>query len=166
LGKGNSHQELIRAHPNFRQDGPWYDYVEVNYGPEGCFPARCACFFQWPEVLAEAEFKPGDVVALVQQSQWQTPAEKAKESQLYSHYTLESLLEQRGTRRVAKLHCVLASSLNSRLFAIDPTPAGDVPNTEVFTKLRTCDRGVPPPFSIIRVKDRKAHWPSSFLNPI
>jgi hypothetical protein len=49
---------IVRAHPNYRNEGCWYDYVEIDYGSDGKFPARCAAFFQWPPILKHPE---GDV---------------------------------------------------------------------------------------------------------
>jgi hypothetical protein len=43
LAAGTPQQELLRAHPDFRKGGPWYDFVEVDYGQDvGLYPARCA----------------------------------------------------------------------------------------------------------------------------
>ena len=161
LGEGSDHRELIRAHPNFHKR-PWYDFVEVDYGEAvGCYPARCACFFQWPPgIWPNTEFTAGDIIALVQQSKFQSNAEKERESLLFSHYTLESRLGRDQDKRFAKLECVPAAALNNRLFANDPQPSD---TGEIFTKCRTEERGVPPVFSIVRVKDRKLHWPVAFL---
>jgi hypothetical protein len=139
--------------------------VEVDYGEAvGCYPARCACFFQWPPgIWPNTEFTAGDIIALVQQSKFQSEAEKERESLLFSHYTLESRLGRDQDKRFAKLKCVPAAALNNRLFANDPQPS----NTgEIFTKCRTEERGVPPVFSIVRVKDRKLHWPVAFLKSL
>jgi hypothetical protein len=168
--------ELLRAHPNYRQDGPWYDFVEINYGDDiGSYPARCACFFEWPDGIDQAQLdtsgfadssiledcKAGDMMVLVHESQFQTDAEKDKGSLLYSHYTLEGqATSRRGEepQRKAKLKCVSPSTLNGRIFVVDPAPS----TGDVFCKQGNGD-GVPP-FSIIWVKDRKSIWPTVFLS--
>jgi hypothetical protein len=183
LGAG---AELLRAHPNFRQEGPWYDFVEINYGEElGCYPARCACFFEWPAGIDHTqmdtsgfadnilkECRAGDLMVLVQESQFQTDPEKQKGSLLYSHYTLYSQEERpnRGASRrteqqqlqsrKAKLVCVLASTLNGRIFVVDPHPT----TGDVFCKPFVVGDEGPPPFSIIWVKDRQSIWPQAFLS--
>jgi hypothetical protein len=141
-----------------------------------------ACFFEWPAGIDHTqmdtsgfaenileECRAGDLMVLVQESQFQTPSEKEKGSLLYSHYTLYSQerpnrgasrrTEQQLHGRKAKLVCVLASTLNGRIFVVDPHPT----TGDVFFKPVVGDEG-PPPFSIIRVKDRQSVWPQMFLN--
>ncbi|KAG9300903.1 hypothetical protein G9A89_002955, partial [Geosiphon pyriformis] len=79
LAVGTNQEELIRAHPDYRSEGPWYDFVSIDYGDDGDFPARCACFFEWPEQMDSSSLnlgafgphQPGDVMVVVQQSDWQ-----------------------------------------------------------------------------------------------
>jgi hypothetical protein len=39
---------LIRAVPNYRKSGPWYDFVNVQYEEE-LLPARALCFYRKKE---------------------------------------------------------------------------------------------------------------------
>jgi hypothetical protein len=170
LASGTDQEELLRAHPNYRQDGPWYDFVTVDYGQDyDNYPARCACFFEWPPGVSPGpgilgECREGDPMVLLQQSAYQDDDEVSKESLLYSHYHLEHQANldrsQTNIRRRAKLACVSAATVNGRVFAIDPNPT----NGGVFWKGPGRDKNKNPPlFSIILVKDRKSQWPESFL---
>jgi hypothetical protein len=100
-------------------------------------------------------------MVLVQESSFQSTDEKKKDknSLLYSHYTLQSLAPTTGSRqRVAKITCLSAKSINGRVFVVDPKPSR---NGSVFNKESVAGGGG---FTIIRIKDRKSHWPTAFLS--
>jgi hypothetical protein len=170
LASGTDHQELLRAHPDFRREGPWYDYVSIPYEGHPDYPARCACFFEWPQGIEATSSlaasiggpcEAGDLMVLVQESFFKSTEEKKKDknSILYSHYTLQSLPPTTGSHhRSAKITCLSAKSINGRVFVVDPKPSR---NGSVFNKESSGGLGG---FSIIRIKDRKSHWPTAFLS--
>ena len=175
LAMGSDQQELLRAHPDYRSGGPWYDCVDIKYAdtgnrPAAVYPARCACFFEWPLGVSPSkigmqhlECSPGQLLVLVQESEWQSEEQMKKERLLYSHYTLNG--EQKrspsgGRRMVAKFKCVLPTTLTGRAYCIDPIPE----NGGVFWKEPPPNKTTPIRFEIIKVKDRKSLWPRQFLS--
>lgn len=36
----------IRAFPMYRKEGPWFDFVNVQWEDTGMFPAKCVCFYK------------------------------------------------------------------------------------------------------------------------
>ncbi len=93
--------DIVRAHPDYRDEGCWYDFVEVDYGELGSFPARCVMFFLWPSLLMggplgggpfeglEDVSEEGELVALVQPVKYQSRAQKMRNSLLFSDWTME-----------------------------------------------------------------------------
>jgi hypothetical protein len=168
--KQTGNQELLRAHPNFRREGPWYDFVDIDYGLDGVFPARVACFFQWPDStsitpslvgLDDSDCSAGQVIVLIHEAE----AELDSNSILYSKYKLQGALDPLSNRQTTKpiFKCVYPESINGRVYAIDTTPQIG----GIFWKPRIGVTGKPgkppPPFHIIKIKDRQSVWPQEFL---
>ena len=166
LGLGSPTPELIRAHPDFNGDGPWYDFVDVDYNELGVFPSRCACFFEWPEwgdpFRAGIDWVPekNSIMVLIHECNNISQANLVKESLLYSHYTLRGTIDSSRNQKLPILKCVSVESINGRIYCIDPTP--DKGGIFFREKDRNNKYGE---FDIIKVKDRKTHWPQSFLSP-
>jgi hypothetical protein len=170
---GTGVKELLRAHPNFRSEGPWYDFVEIDYGEEdGFYPARCACFFEWPEGVTTTDvymedlghLSAGTALVLIHECLPQSKEELAMDSLLYSHYTLHCKKVRHkngGTVTTSPvLECVHPQNINGRLYVIDPLP-GPV---GIFGKETNLGKDKePPPFRIIKVKDRTSQWPNAFI---
>ena len=170
----NKEFEIVRAHPDYRGEGCWYEYVEIDYGEEiGSFPARCALFFQWPaglETRGVGHFDrlggvgEGELMALVQQSQFQTRHQKSGNSLLFSNWTLEHSTSNRSSgeegRSTAKFTCLAAASINRRVFAVDlcPRPRDGGPF------FRNSFPHNPTTFEIVKVEDRQLDWPTRFLS--
>jgi hypothetical protein len=166
--------EIVRAHPDFRGDGCWYEYVEIDYGEEiGSFPARCAVFFQWPaglETRGVGNFDrlggvgEGELMALVQQSNFQTRHQESGNSLLFSNWTLEHSPSntQSGEegRSTAKFTCLAAASINRRIFAVDPCPRP----RDGGPFFRNSFPHNPTTFEIVKVEDRQLDWPTRFLS--
>jgi hypothetical protein len=173
LGMNTTTPELIRAHPDYRGGGPWYDCVDVKYeasDPEqNCvYPARCACFFEWPASvnpqkigMCAAECPPQHLLCLVHECNYQSAQQVAGERPLYSHYTLKGVLSQVDGRqmRLPIFKCLHPQSFAGRVYVIDPQPD----NGNVFYKEPKGSSRHPVNFDIIKVKDRKSLWPKAFL---
>jgi Plavaka transposase len=168
LGIGTDTPELIRAHPNFGGQGPWYDFVLVDYGElVGKFPSRCACFFYWPEwgdwEKAGLDHIPNadDLMVLVHEC---GELDQTRDSMLYTHYTLRSVINHTEKKRLPVFKCFSAQTLAGRVYVIDTTAKIG----GVFWKGQNglYNRGSPcyEDFDIIRVKDRKLTWPDAFLS--
>ena len=191
IGEAKGNKELLRAHPNYRNEGPWYDFVDIHYGKEaGNYPARCACFFEWPDGvhpddvglkdLVEdpeedldqeldksqvrervMEHMAGQLLVLIHESKERSRAELDQESMLFSHYTLGSRRDRNGkqTITVPILRCIYPHAIQGRVYVVDPLPG----NGGIFWKVGDIERNKPPPpFSIIKVKDRQSVWPIAF----
>ena len=162
---------LLRAHSNYRGEGPWYDFVEINYGTDGRYPARCACFFEWPFGITPEDVNMdldhcsgGTAVVLIHECKTQTKEELARESLLYSHYTMDCKMVRhkkgRTARTIPVLRCVHPDNIDARLYVIDPLPG----NGGIFgKKISSPTDKEPPPFHIIKVKDRTSKWPKAFI---
>ena len=171
--KGTVNQELLRAHPNYRHEGPWYDFVDIDYGEEvGIYPARCASFFQWPagfspEIVGLSQIEPGQVLVLVQEAKTRTKEEVELESQLYAHYTLQGTLDQKTEKRTTKpiFKCIYPETINGRVYVVDPQSH----NGGIFWKekdRKSNNKTGPVPFRIIKIKDRQSVWPASFVGHV
>jgi hypothetical protein len=170
----NKEFEIVRAHPDYRGEGCWYEYVEIDYGEEiGSFPARCALFFQWPaglETRGVGHFDrlggvgEGELMALVQQSNFQTRHQESGNSLLFSNWTLEHSPSntQSGEegRSTAKFTCLAAASINRRIFAVDPCPRP----RDGGPFFRNSFPHNPTTFEIVKVEDRQLDWPTRFLS--
>jgi hypothetical protein len=164
---------IVRAHPEYMDGGCWYDYVEVDYGDSGLFPARCAAFFEWPKELPLPGNNQGfqeitdskELLGVFHECKYQSPAEKEKNSLLFSTWTLEEKRPRAPTaacgqiqdylpKVIAKFKCLNARTINRRIFAIDPTPGDGGP----FHRLQANK------FVVVKVEDRQLEWPSRFLD--
>jgi hypothetical protein len=162
--------DIVRAHPDYRGEGCWYDFVEVDYGALGSYPARCVLFFLWPSLLVGGplgggpfegleELSEGDLVALVQPVKYQSRAQKMRNSLLFSDWTMEytkSGYGQQGTV-TAKFALVAAASINRRIFAIDLNPGDGGP---FYRKSASTNAST---FEVVKVEDRQLEWPVRFL---
>jgi hypothetical protein len=162
--------DIVRAHPDYRGEGCWYDFVEVDYGTLGKYPARCVLFFLWPSLLVGGplgggpfegleEVSEGELVALVQPVKYQSRAQQMRKSLLFSDWTMEytkSGSGQQGTV-TAKFAVVAAASINRRIFAIDLNPGDGGPfyRKSAYTN--------PSTFEVVKVEDRQLEWPVRFL---
>jgi hypothetical protein len=140
---------ILRAHPNYQSDGPWYDYALASYDEDDredspTYPCKMACFFREPVT--------GKIMALVQEVEFQSPTETARESQLFRHWTLKSKDNRSDRRRDAVFEAIPVESLSDRIYALDPKPLGG------FSRKDSCD------FEILVVKYVKEQWPTSFLD--
>jgi hypothetical protein len=169
----NKEFEIVWAHPDYRGEGCWYEYVEIDYGEElGSFPARCAVFFQWPaglEPRGVGNFDrlggavEGELMALIQQSNFQTRTQESRNSLLFSNWTLEHSTSGRSEgRSTAKFTCIVAAaSINRRIFAVDLCPRPREGGPAFF---RNSYPGNPSTtFEIVEVEDRQLDWPTRFL---
>jgi hypothetical protein len=133
---------ILRAHPNYQSDRPWYDYALACYiedNREDCptYPCKMACFFKDPNTEK--------IMALVQEVEFQT------ESQLFHHWTLKSKENRTNERSDAVFEAIPVESLSDRIYVLDPKPVGG------FSRKYACD------FEILVVKYVKEQWPASFL---
>jgi hypothetical protein len=170
---GQQHTIRLRAHPNYRGGGPWYDYVMVNYEYEdefqGCFPARCACFFQVPREVPGDQLRMSlsfqhtqEILALVQESEYQTESQQQCSSRICEKYTLQSTSTSPSTPRYAKLSCVTHTCFSDGAYAFDADLGRFSGPYDPLTKLPT-GTSRHPAFDIVLVKDRRDKWARSFL---
>ena len=161
----DDNQTLIRAHPNFRAEGAWFDYISIMYedpatGIQHEFPARVACFFRWAgdSLGATSGFHDGDWACLVQESEYQTAEETSNTSLLFDNWRLRGQTSQDGSRRHAQLSCLPIETIERRVFAIDPEPM----NGGAFWKeIKDEDSGI---FRIVVIKGRRDEWVEGFLS--
>jgi hypothetical protein len=167
----NGEHEIVRAHPDYRSEGCWYDYVEIDYGDLGAYPARCALFFVWPEMLGAPQptdcglpdLNQGELAALVQPCKYQNQSQKSRNSLLFSHWTLDHSKGRESISGIprefvtARFSCISAASINRRIFAIDPQPGDGGPFFKNIPQSQSS-------FELIRVEDRQLEWPTRFLS--
>jgi hypothetical protein len=139
----------LRAHPNYQSAGAWYDYALASYTEDNredkpTYPCKMVCFFKEPNT--------GKTMALVQEVQFQTQGETARESQLFKHWTLISKDNRANHRRDAVFVVMDVESLSDRIYVVDPKPVGGF------------SREVAADFNILVVKYVKEEWPTSFLD--
>jgi hypothetical protein len=154
IGTAPQENVILRAHPNYRGSGPWFDFAMVNYGPDGLFPARIAALFQ---LQKEGH---SEMVALVQEVMDQNDLElkKSEQSLLFEHYHMDSQLESGSTsRHVAVFKVVGVSTLTSPAYCID-TNADSGPMFH-----HDSPKQGESPFPIIRVSDNRTQWPAAIL---
>jgi hypothetical protein len=138
------------CHPDFQQEGPWYDWAIVDYYceeednkkskkrkkskktkqpdevhhnsffPEGCVPAKVLAFVQNDE---------GRVVAIVHPCEYQTRDEKEMGSVLLEHWSLSFTREAEQPKEAdfdyilsAKLYAVEIASIYDRCFVVEESP--------------------------------------------
>jgi hypothetical protein len=175
---GQEHPARLRAHPNYRGGGPWYDCAMINYEYEdefqGSFPARCACFFQLPETVPRDLIRMSvsfqhtqEILALVQESEYQTDAQKQFSSRICAKHTLQSFQTTSHGVRYAKLSCVTHTCFVGGIYAFDGDLGSSSPSGDPFTKMpvRNAAPGRTSSFDIVVVKDRRLVWARSFLCP-
>ena len=113
---------MFHAHPNYRSEGPWYDYASVAYEEDEDkdqktrFPCKFACFFVEPQ--------SGEHMALVQEVKYQTEIQKKRESQVFDHWTLRNEENKTTKNHDAILESILVGALSDRLYVLDPNPVG------------------------------------------
>jgi hypothetical protein len=159
----------IRAHPNYRAEGAWYDYVTVSYEYEGehqgdC-PARVAAIFQIPEEFPLTELQHvnslpeshRDVMVLLHESKYQTPQQLGHDSRICSRWTLDSKINGE-----ACIDCISHTCISSVVFAIDLVP--DPPRSAESSRRDPFLRNSGEKFQILVVGNRKIDWPSQFLH--
>jgi hypothetical protein len=145
----NEMKTIIRAHPNYRYEGPWYDYTFAKYNEDGreeteiVYPCKTVCFFVDPD--------SGETMALVQEVNHQTETQKQRDSQLFTHWTLRSRVNRTTKRHDAIFKALPVAVLSDRIYVIDPMPVGG------FTRMASSD------FDILAVKYCKEQWPRSYL---
>jgi hypothetical protein len=172
----------LRAHPNYRREGPWYDYISVKYhfegSDQGLYPARLACFFSIPNEIPLDEVRfclvsPGshnEVFCLIQESCYQDNHQKSNVSKLCSTYTLQSIADQARGGKMAMISCINHLCIEGSIFVIDLVPldnvqaeAGTLSHRDPFwcpsTPAHKC-------FDILVVDDRKTKWPLNFLSSV
>jgi hypothetical protein len=162
---------LFRAHPDFRGQGPWFDYAMVRYDSiteEGdtvqvqC-PVRIAAIFREVDSVTGSTVsdpdKEGDdgLRVLVQESEWQSPEQEENKSILFSEFTLQSIppRNKNDPYKRAKFERRNVSELNSRIYCIEKDPVGSC-----FCKPAESS------FDILVVKDQRAEWYKEFLKRI
>ena len=79
----------IRAFPNYRQSGPWFDYVNIKWEDYGLIPARVLCFYK-----KEIEEEKCELMALVHSCRLSLPNNSCSvkgfsDTVLTSHWKLE-----------------------------------------------------------------------------
>ncbi len=105
----------------------------------------------------------GELMALVQQSNFQTRHQESGNSLLFSNWTLEHLTSNGRCgevgRSTAKFTCLAAASINRRTFAVNlcPRPRDGGPF------FRNSYPNNPATFEIVKVEDRQLDWPTRFL---
>jgi hypothetical protein len=87
--------------------------------------------------------------------------QKEKETLLYSHYKLQGTVDLSTRQRTPVFKCIHPETISGRIYVIDPTPG----NGGTFWKEREPNSRDPLQFHIIKIKDRKSHWPNAFLKP-
>ena len=161
----------LRAHPNYRGGGPWYDCATIDYEYEnefqGSFPVRCACFFQIPGDVPADRLRMSlsfahskEILALVQESEYQSESQKNFNSRICSRYTLQSKISTPAGPRHAKLTCITHTCFSGGIYAFDASlgPNHSVPK-DPFAKTHLGTGN----FEILVVKDRRSEWATSFL---
>jgi hypothetical protein len=108
-----------------------------------------------PVETSGCDISPGELVAVLQESNFQTDTQERDPSILLSHYNLKHKWEGTPTnrRRVAIFKMHPAKAINRRIFAVNPDPADGGP----FWRENNS-------FEIIWVEERKRGWPNSFLD--
>jgi hypothetical protein len=152
LGGQTDDKTIMRAHPNYRGSGPWFDFAIVNYGIDGLFPVRIAAFFQVVE--------GGEIMALVQEVMHQNDhkQQKSEQSLLFEHYHMSSELVPGANATYQAVFKVFGvSTLASPAYCID-TNADRGP---MF--LHNRPKQGKSPFPIVRVSDNRNQWPLAIL---
>jgi hypothetical protein len=138
----------VRAHPNYRGQGAWYDYALVEYDETDrddnpVYPCKIVIFFEEPH--------SHDKMALVQEVDFQTGRQQRRESQLFHHWTLRSKTNRMTKKSDALFTAIPLESLTDRIYVIDPCPIGGFTRTDAGE------------FDVLVVKFAREQWPLSFL---
>jgi hypothetical protein len=151
---------IFRAHPNYRQQGAWFDYGTIKYElvdertgevSEEDWPVRIAAFFQ--EVGQTVQDR-GPMRMLLQECNWQTRAEKNMKSMIVEHYSLAGEWDDHNHERFrATITEKSVDTLNSRVYCTETVPGG-----EVFWKEKKEQ------FGILLVRDQRTQWHKLFLD--
>jgi hypothetical protein len=103
----------------------------------------------------------GELMALIQQSSYQTRPQQSGNSLLFSNWSLEHSASRRSEegRSTAKFTCLAAASINRRIFAVDlcPRPRDGGP----FFRNSYPENAST--FEIVKVEDRQLDWHTRFL---
>ena len=94
---------------------------------------------------------PMEGMALVQEVDFQTGQESARESQLFGLWTLRSKENRTNGTRDAIFEVMDVESLSDRIYVVDPAPVGSF-----------CCKDANH-FALLVVKYVKEEWPASFL---
>ena len=128
----------LRAHPNFRGEGPWYDYLTIAYQFDGnsleqSYPARCACIFsvptEMPSELLSCIAEPDEdntVFLLIQECYYPNhpmAQSRPNTSRISSLWTLQSKqAAQSCNDHIADLSCITHTCISSGAFCVDMIP--------------------------------------------
>jgi len=104
-------RRTLRCHPNYHNEGPYYDFVYVNFetkegeearqGSNGPYPCKVLAFVQGlPEEIRDGEEKVQKTYALVHCADYQigTKAREHENSVLYKHWYLEYVAEDSAAK--------------------------------------------------------------------
>jgi hypothetical protein len=89
------HGVMFRSHPHFWCKGPWRDWVMIDWGQHGDFPAHIWCFLDltWMEMDAEYVLPNGDKVGkgvyAIVESAYKIEDEDAPHSEIWTSIQLE-----------------------------------------------------------------------------
>jgi hypothetical protein len=158
---------LFRAHPDYRGQGPWFDYGMVKYasttGDEAMdddYPVRIAAIFKEVDsdtgktILSKDIADDDGLRVLVQESEYQSTEQKENRSIMFKEYTLQSTrtTSKNDPYRRAMFQRRNAAELNLRIYCIEKDPVGSC-----FCKPAECR------FDILVVKDQRTEWSEEFL---
>jgi hypothetical protein len=103
---------LIRADPNYRKSGPWYDFVNVQW--ENLLPARVLCFFNKRE---GDDDEPQALVHGVDERSVGKLSKGFSNSILTTHYRMDYLGE------IPIIHSIPVASIDSAIMAFLHEPS-------------------------------------------
>ena len=108
----NGEEKLrIRAYPNYKQSGPWYDFVLVKWGddPGDLLPARILCLYR--ESINREEGKEEVLKALIHDIDPNAFENTLMDSMLIKHYHLGFDVGMPGQRKQPTVQSVEISSI-------------------------------------------------------
>ena len=157
--------QKFRAHPNYLNNGPWYDYVMISYENDECAPARVACFFQDPK---EPSIKKMLVQPAVDQTEDQL--DLSEMSMLFNHWTLGSERKKRDSgcsrsvRWQAKLEEFYVDTIADSILAFE---ACAYSGGAFWRENQEDETSLLPPlnlFDIVVSSHPRSDWPQAFLD--